>query len=233
MKLSFEFTRLLFEFFYRIARYQDGSLAAPVKRCIESLGEEQIEAYERVHQDALARGRNALIEYDLRWPKVSFLNYLCDRCGYVAHGSIRQDLEVLEPVRLSTDESEFGGGMRVFGTPDAVWALWFAILDKRHDLWTRNDCTRLGPRDGAWVKYYHFDLPKAVASTPPFSNGMVYLLSAANFQQRHQKKILEIMGAEFEEWGSSIPMDVMIKVPVSPEDFPYMDRVEYTLGTSD
>lgn len=229
MRITLPLARVLFDIAYRLARRWDGSSAPPIKRRAERLAAGQARAYDELLQSTLAMERNALVDYRLPWPKVSFLNYLCDHCGYAAHGSTRQDLDLLHPLRLSSDASEFGGSRLVFGTPDAVWAVWFAILDKSGGIATRNDCTRLGPRDGSWIKYYHFDLPRRLAATPTFCNGMVYLAAATEFSARHRVRRLEPFGAEFEEWGSPVPVEPILRVPVTPGDFPYLDRVEYIL----
>jgi hypothetical protein len=176
----------------------------------------------------LKSGINQLIEYHLPYPKVDFLNYICDWRGFVAHGSITQDYSVLRPVRKSTDTSEFGTRQQIFCSPDGIWAIWFAILDKSKCHLTENGCVRLG-RGQKRIKYYHFDLPEANKNDPPFSDGMIYIAQATDFPTRHHYPMLDWLDAEIEEWGSVSPVTPLVRLHVTPQDFPYLDKVQYRL----
>jgi hypothetical protein len=44
------------------------------------------------------------------------------------HGSGRDDLDVLEPIRRSRDTTQFGDQEAVYATSDPVWAMYFALL---------------------------------------------------------------------------------------------------------
>jgi hypothetical protein len=46
------------------------------------------------------------------------------------HGSPSHDLETLQPIRKGRDNNEFGNRQQIFCSPDAIWAMWFAILEK-------------------------------------------------------------------------------------------------------
>jgi hypothetical protein len=54
------------------------------------------------------------------------------------HGSSRDDLDVLEPVRRSRDTTEFGDQEAVYATSDPVWAMYFALLRRGRPFSTRN-----------------------------------------------------------------------------------------------
>ena len=173
-------------------------------------------------------GPNQLVDYQLPSPKVDFLNYLCDWRGLVAHGSTLPDLPVLQPVRLTKDLSEFGNRQQIFCTPDGIWALWFAILDKSKIHVTENGCVRVGTGQKR-AKYYHFDLPAASKGDPPFTNGMVYIANAEDFPHHRSYPLLDWLDAEIEEWGSVKPVIPLAKLQVGPEDFPYLDKVQFRL----
>jgi hypothetical protein len=40
---------------------------------------------------------------------------------------------------------------------------------------------------------------------------------------------LDWFDAEIEEWGSAEPVIPLAKLPVTPSDFPYLDKVQYYL----
>ena len=219
-------TRPVFHILYRFNRR--ASPIPPIQRVVRDVTADQRVAFETLIAASLAQGANALIDYHLSYPKVDFLNYLCDWQGYVAHGTPRQDLSVLQPVRLSTDSGEFGNRQQIFCSPDGVWAMWFAILDKSKFRSTRNGCVRQGHGAGR-VKYYHFELPTVNRAEPPFTDGMLYLARPEDFPHHRQYPMLVHFDAEIEEWGSVDPVTPLARLPVSPHDFPYLDKVQFIL----
>jgi hypothetical protein len=214
-----------FHVIYLINRRMEGARSAPIRRAIRPVDDERRRAYDRLLDSALA-GHG--MEYALPYPKADFLNYVCDWRGLVAHGSIEKDLEVLQPLRKTHDTSEFGERQQIFCSPDAMWAMWFAILDKSRIQQTRNGSVRVGQGRGR-VKYYHFEIPAAVREDPPFTQGMIYIANAADFPDHRPYPILDLFNAEVEEWGSTQPVRPLAKLPVSPQDFPYLDRVQFSL----
>jgi len=200
----------------------------PIQRVVGPVGTQVQAAFDALLDTALAYGPNSLIDYELPYPKADFLNYICDWRGYVAHGSPLQNLNTLEPVRLSRDSSEFGNRRQIFCSPDATWALWFAVLDRSKIHLTENGSVRVGHGPGR-IKYYHFDLPAENKGDPPFTDGMIYIANAADFPEHRPYPLLDWFDAEFEEWGSANPVTPLAKLPVRPEDFPYLDKVQFYL----
>jgi hypothetical protein len=223
--LSF-ITRPLFNFVYKIERRH--SPIPPIRRVVQPPSVVQRLAFDRLLDSTLALGPNSLIDYQLPYQKVDFLNYICDWRGYVAHGSPLKDFTMLEPVRLTKDSSEFGNRRQIFCSPDGIWALWFAILDKSKIHITENGCVRVGRGPGR-IKYYHFDLPAENKSDPPFTDGMIYIANASDFPEHHPYPLLTWFDAEIEEWGSADQVTPLAKLPVMPEDFPYLDKVQFYL----
>ena len=226
MPVPYFIARPLFPVMYRFNRRH--APIPPIRRVVRPLPAETQSAFDRLLDAALAQGPNSLIDYRLPYPKVDFLNYACDWRGCVAHGTPLPDLAVLEPVRLSHDSSEFGNRKQIFCSPDGAWAMWFAILDKSQIRVTRNGCVRLGKGPGR-IKFYHFELPAANRDAPPFIDGMMYLARAEDFPDHHPIPILERFCAEFEEWGSAGPVTPLARLPVTPQDFPYLDKVQFYL----
>jgi hypothetical protein len=218
--------RPLFNVVYKINRR--ASPIPPIKRIVQLPSADERSAFDLLLDSSLAQGPNTLVEYNLSYPKVDFLNYICDWRGYVAHGSPLQHFTTLQPVRLTGDSSEFGNRRQIFCSPDGTWALWFAVLDKSKIHLTENGCVRLGHGPGR-IKFYHFDLPAKNKSNPPFTDGMVYIANAVDFPEHRPYPILDWFDAEIEEWGSAGPVIPLAKLRVSPMDFPYLDKVQFYL----
>lgn len=218
----------IFHIIYLIQRRRDGATTGPIRRRILPVTEERRIAFDSLFDSARQQGPNMLIEYGLPYPKSDFLNYLCDWRGCAMHGSPLHDLEILQPLRKSRDNNEFGNRQQIFASPDAMWALWFAILDKsKYDL-TNNGCVRVGtgPRR---LKYYHFELPKSNRENSPFTEGTMYIGRAEDFPDRRPFPLLDFFNAEIEEWGSTKPITPLARIKVKPEDFPYLPLVQFRL----
>jgi len=221
--LPFPLARRLLEFLYPFVVHN--SPQSPIKRNIQKPTREAQTAYDDLLDAALTQD-NRIIEYHLPYPKHEFLNYVCDLRGLVAHGSPLKDITTLQPIRLTSDRHEFGNREQIFCSPDGVWAMWFAILDKSQIRLTDNSCIRLGRGDNR-IKYYHFSLSKENESDPPFTEGMVYLAKAEDFPDHRQIRSLEVFDAAVEEWGSTKVVTPIAQLPVSPKDFPYLDKVQF------
>lgn len=226
MQLPSFLARPIFQFIYGINRR--ASPIPPIKRVVRPLSLDKQIAFNQLLDSTLLQGPNSLIDYKLPYPKVDFLNYVCDWRGLVAHGSPLKDLSTLEPVRLTRDSSEFGNRRQIFCSPDGTWALWFAILDKSKINVTENGCVRLGHGSGRF-KFYHFDLPIGNKKEPPFTDGMVYIAKASDFPEHRPYPLLDWFDAEIEEWGSADPVIPLARLPVIPLDFPYLDKVQFFL----
>ncbi|MEZ0396744.1 MAG: hypothetical protein ABWK53_10000 [Anaerolineales bacterium] len=218
----------LFRLIYPWVRRMEGSPAAPIRRRVISLDPRISYEFNRLFNTWLPRRAEQPIEYDLPYPKIDFLNYLCDWRGLVAHGSNQPNLKTLEPIRLSRDVTDFGNRQQIFASPDAIWALWFAILDREKYRRTRNGCVAIGGGERR-EKYYHFELERALAGQFPFTAGTLYFARPEDFPWRHRLWALDLFGGEYEEWGSEAPVRPIAQIRVEPADFPYLDRVEYCL----
>ncbi|GAB4572787.1 MAG: hypothetical protein Fur0017_25180 [Anaerolineales bacterium] len=218
----------IFHIVYEYMRKQRGTPIPPMIRKVDLPPEEKRLAFDHLLESALQSGPSTPISYNLPYPKIDFLHYICDWRRFVVHGSPLQDLETLEPIRKSSDDNEFGNRQQIFCSPDAVWAMWFAILDKSKYGFTRNGCLRVGTGDRR-LKYYHFELPKKNEADKPFTNGMIYICRAEDFPDKRPFPYLNLLNSEVEEWGSPKPVIPLAKMQVTPNDFPYLSQVQFSL----
>lgn len=228
MRLPHFLAKPIFHIVYLIDRRREGASTAPIRRVVSPVDEKQRIAFDELFDSAQRRGPNTLIDYNLPYPKSDFLNYLCDWRGFVLHGSPMHDLDVLKPIRKSGDNNEFGNRQQIFASPDAIWAMWFAILEKSKFNMTRNGCVRVGTGRER-IKYYHFELPKKCEKDKPFTEGMMYITRATDFPDKRPYPVLDYFNAEIEEWGSTNPIVPLARIRVKPEDFPYLDKVQFNL----
>ncbi|MEM7125125.1 MAG: hypothetical protein AAF702_02285 [Chloroflexota bacterium] len=188
-------------------------------------------AFDALLQAGLAQGVDEFIDYDLTYPKIDFLNYLCDQQGYVVHGSKLSDLRELKPIRHTTDKTEFGNRQMLFASPDPAWGMWFAILDKTVAKATSNACIRQGASSDEWTKYYFFELPTMLKETDqwPFVDGTIYLARAEDFPEIRSNGLFDLLDISVEEWGCMKPVQPLAKLSVSPTDFPFLEQVDYVI----
>ena len=218
----------LFRRIYPSIRRSEGSSITPICRKVDFVDPKLAYEFNRIFNTSLLLQAENPINYSLPVPKIDFLNYLCDWRRLVAHGTNMMDLDILQPVRNSTDLSEFGNRQQIFSSPDAIYAMWFAIMDRSICEKTQNGCIGIG-HDQHREKYYHFELPGELEGKFPFKQGTIYLARAEAFPSRHRIPVLNFFGGEYEEWGSAEPVKPLAKITVEPADFPYLDQVQYCL----
>ena len=218
----------IFHLIYNVMRRKEGATIPPIRRKVTQVDETRKQIFDMLLDSVLIGNPRVPISYNLAYPKAEFLNYICDWRGFVVHGSPLHDLTMLQPIRKSSDKSEFGNRQQIFASPDAIWGMWFAILDKAKISLTRNGSVRVG-RGNHRVKYYHFELPKENKEDRPFAEGMLYITRARDFPDKHPYPILDWFDAEVEEWGSTQPVSPLAKIRISPRDFPYLDKVQFSL----
>ena len=120
----------IFHLIYLLNCRMEGAKMAPILHKVMPVDDIRRQAFDQLLEKVLAGDSRVPMEYDLSFPKSEFLNYIYDWRGYVLHSSPLHDLEVLQPIRQSGDNNEFGNRQQIFASPDAIWAMWFAILDK-------------------------------------------------------------------------------------------------------
>jgi hypothetical protein len=156
-------------------------------------------------------------------PTWAWLSWLCERQGFVAHGTGLADIGVFEP-RQSNDTTWFGNRTAVYAASDALWAMFFAIMNRPAvpmrivnsavSVWVNG---RLEPR-------YFFGASRTALEHGAFRNGWVYLLPGAGFEREPADTSLGVV-FESHHLASLESVRPAFGVPVGPKDFPFLDRI--------
>lgn len=164
------------------------------------------------------------IEYRLPYPKWQFLCYLADHKDFAMHGSGDSDIALFEP-RQSNDLNEFGNQKAIYAASDALWSMFFAVVDRDRVGSITNACVSLNDEAGATHgPYYVFSVSQKALPSQPWRTGTVYLLPRKTFVTQspmafgpYQVKIAQL--ASFE------PVVPLAKLSVAPEDFPFLNQI--------
>jgi hypothetical protein len=194
----------------RLARLP--SLASPV---VDGTREERFAGA----ADDLLAGKSA----DVPEPRLDFLCWLAESRAVVFHGSQHNDLRALSTERRSRDSTAWGNQQAVYASSDPVWAIYFACL-RRDRGWTGTKNGSMGRAGGLlYPRRYFFLHNRGSASPDRFGPGSLYLLSPASFIADKP-----LAGAiDTAHLVSREPVEPLARVDVTPEDFPFRDRVGY------
>lgn len=168
--------------------------------------------------ELLAGGTTAIPE-----PRLDFLRWLAEHRRVVFHGSPRDDLRELSTERRSRDTTAWGNQRAVYASTDPVWAIYFACL-RRDNGWTGTKNGSMGRAGGPlYPRRYFFVHNRGSASPDRFGPGSLYLLSPAGFVADEP-----LAGAiDTAHLVSREPVTPLARLDVTPEDFPFRDRVGY------
>jgi len=158
-----------------------------------------------------------IINYTLPHPKYFFLKYLLDR-GYLLHGTKSSNIDVLEP----REQIDWNGNsiQAVFAARDIFWSMYFALLDRSALTGSqRNGCFLVEHELSQVERFYFFSVNQENLNSDIWSDGFVYILPADSFHPTTSGKI------RFDEWASEQAVPAVAKLPVSPDDFPFLDQV--------
>lgn len=186
---------------------------------------ETVEAFERLYTEYVENGEGEEIPYTLPVPKWQFLCYLCDNKGVLVHGSGNPGIEEFEP-RKSNDTQEFGNRRAVYAASDAIWSMYFAILDREHYVTSLNNASfRVVEEDGTRSdRYYFFSINEDALPHHPWVPGTIYILPRDTFEQQEPLPYRGVM-IEIDQWASEVPVRPLAKVHIEPGDFPFLAEV--------
>jgi hypothetical protein len=152
-------------------------------------------------------------------PVLPFLQWLAEDRGFIFHGSIRDDLEILEPVRKSRDETAWGDQQAVYASSDPIWAMYFASLRRNNGfIGTRNGSVGIigGP---VYPRWYFFSINRSAPREGRFGPGTVYVLPRDPFEPEPP----EYGVLDWAHWVAPTPVRPLFRVHVQPADFPFQD----------
>jgi hypothetical protein len=145
--------------------------------------------------------------YELAEPKHEFLRWLVREEDVVLHGSNRVAGDRLEPRdQLDAIDRPVTG---VFASPDGIWPLFFAVVDRSRVRLLFNGCARRRGR-GA----YFFALGAEPSVRDPWTKGTVFVLPRGRFRHTHGL-----------EWLCEEPIEPLARMDVEPPDFPFLGDV--------
>ena len=157
-------------------------------------------------------------------PVWAWLTWLCEEQGFVAHGTGQADIALFEP-RQSNDIGWFGNRKAVYASSDAVWAMFFAVMNRPTvPMRIVNSAISVWQGGKREHRYFFGASGAALARPGAFRNGWVYLLPDVGFEVEPADSSL---GFVFESHHLACLESVRpaFRVPVSPTDFPYLDRI--------
>ena len=155
------------------------------------------------------------VDYDLPYPKHEFLRCLSDTRRLMLHGSDRRDLELLKPLRNSSDASDWGNVSGVYAEPDPIRPIYFAVVDRHQSFGLINGCFTVAD-DGSMDSRFedvtrprHFRLSVGFPAVGEqfWRDGWVYALPGETFEF-------------WEEWTSRVPVQPVFRIAVSLDDLP-------------
>jgi hypothetical protein len=183
-------------------------------------------AFDLLLDAAIARGAAEPIEYTLDAPKWAFLCYAAEERGLAMHGSLDPNITEFEP-RQSNDLREFGAQTAVYAAADGIWAMYFAIVDRRRhrSMTLMNACIYVEMPDGTVTPpLYFFSVPKHLAPLYPYTDGMLYLLPRETFITDQSFPFGEAT-VHPAQLASPAPVKPLAKLKIAPEDFPFLAQM--------
>lgn len=193
------------------------------------LTEEKNIAFDHLLDEALIKQDGSWINYDLSYPKHEFIQYLTAQDLLIFHGSNQLDISLFEPVRKSIelrDHAGRGNIQGVYGTQDALWAMFFAIVDRsrlqgsiRNGVLYFHKRRSVDSAKSSQLAVYNFSINKNQLSEKPYKTGALYLFSRSSFVRLR-------MGEAFSnEWVSELPVSPIARLEVNPQDFPFLEQI--------
>ncbi len=149
------------------------------------------------------------------YPLHELLTYLVSEQDYLLHGSNDPGLRVLEPRPARDLGTELHA---VVGCDDGIWPLFYAVVSRERVEAMFNNCMHVG-RPPRVRRFYMFAIVADPAADETWTQGVVYALPRDGF--RHEWG---------NEWVSEHRVEPVIRVPVTPGDFPLRESV---VGLSD
>lgn len=203
----------------------------PLESCLRppdlNITPEAAAAFDQLFDSACSLGSAADINYALPYPKYLFLEHLASTRGLKLHGSNERAIDVLRPIRFTTDSSEFGNQDAIYATQDPLWGLYFAVLDKTGMMGTSNGAIHLLDQAGTLIRRYFYTLAVDHLRSRPWKPGAMYILPGEGCEP--DPAMLGMTAGPYAvqvtHWIYRGELQPLARLNVEPEDFPYLDQV--------
>ena len=147
-----------------------------------------------------------VVDYRLRQPKWWFLHHQIQR-GYLVHGS---NEPAIGEFRTRANLDAHGRPIEaVFASDDAVWPLYFAVVNRPFAQSYINWCEHVGN-----ASRYLFSIGSDPRDERSWTTGTIYLLPRMTFRATPSSR----------ELVSEVPVSPRARLTVEPDDFPFRSR---------
>ena len=164
-------------------------------------------AFERLAH-AVDEAAGAEVDYDAAAPKHAFFQFLLEHRPVLLHGTGDPAIERFEPQRQTDYDNEWTNA--VFATDDAIWPIFFAVVNRPVARSLVNACSR------RWGESrYYFSIGADPRSADAWRDGWIYVLPRATFDPHRAGS----------EWLSPVAVQPLARVRVEPADFPFLQQV--------
>jgi hypothetical protein len=165
---------------------------------------------------AAARAGDGTIDVgSCTYPLHQLLTYLVSERDFLLHGSNDPDIRELEPRPARDLGTEL---QAVVACDDGIWPIFYAVVDRERVEAMFTNCLHVG-RPPRLRRFYMFAIVADPAAEETWTRGVVYALPRDGF--RHEWG---------NEWVSEHRVQPLLRVPVTPADFPLR---KYVVGLSD
>jgi len=190
-------------------------LRTPLRRTLLTAPPADVDepAFERLTA-AVDDADGSTVAYDAAAPKHAFFRHLVAQRPVLLHGTGDAEIERFEPRRQTDYDDEWTDA--VFATDDAIWPIFFAVVNRPVARSLINACSR---RYGE--SHYYFSIGADPKDAGTWRDGWIYVLPRETFN-------LHPSGPE---WLSPVAVRPLARFRVEPRDFPFLgDVVQHTLG---
>ena len=181
-------------------------------------------AFQQLFHSILETSTGDWIPYNLPYPKHEFVQYVMAKDTIIFHGSPKDDIDTFAPIRASVElyDKRGGGNLQaVYGTHDALWSMFFAVVDRsklRGSI--RNGVMYMHNQAGERLAVYNFSINQEQLIEKPWREGTLYFLPRDTFERQWLTD-----ESPSNEWASREPVKPLGKLHLNPEDFPFLDQI--------
>lgn len=176
--------------------------------------------FESLYQKIIDSEEIFVIENIEGLSKVDFLKYLSETGKFLFHGTNSGDIKELEPRQANCRSKKFGNLKGVYSTEDPVLPIYHSVFNKKYFRGVHSSGVEFP--NSETDKGYVFKVDGEFADGKHWIDGCVYILDKTKFEQGTDDD-----GKLIDEFVSREPVKPSAKMFVSPEDFPFLNEVEF------